>query len=326
MMSYEIVVKGGFVNKKKIGIEDQLKEMPKKKQKVKEEEEEGSESTVTCTSHGLISVIGRRRVMEDAVTASVGEIEGYDFYAVYDGHGGAAVATTCRDRLHRLLEKEVHERTRRGKELDWEKVMTTCFAKMDEEVSGDGSDQQREAEDVVIRTMGSTAVVVLVGKQELVVANCGDSRAVLCRGGTAVALSRDHKPDRPDEMERVEAAGGRVVNWDGSRVLGILATSRSIGDQYLKPYVISKPEVSVIERTKADTFIVLASDGLWDVVSNEIACEVVKRYLDGQIKMRFPEGCSGGDRAAEAAAVLAELAMARGSTDNISVIVVELRR
>ena len=82
------------------------------------------------------------------------------------------------------------------------------------------------------------------------------------------------------------------------------------------------------ERTKSDTFVVLASDGLWDVVSNEIACEVVERYLDGQIKMRFsdlPKGCTG-DRAAEAAAMLAELAMARGSTDNISVIVVELKR
>ena len=96
----------------------------------------------------------------------------------------------------------------------------------------------------------------------------------------------------------------------------------------MKPYIISKPEVSVTERTKSDTFVVLASDGLWDVVSNEIACEVVERYLDGQIKMRFsdlPKGCTG-DRAAEAAAMLAELAMARGSTDNISVIVVELKR
>ncbi|EOY25008.1 hypothetical protein QUC31_009062 [Theobroma cacao] len=310
------------VTKKKRGI----KKFTQRSEKEQEKREENKVESVTCVSHGSISVIGRRRAMEDAVKVSVGEIQGYDFFAVYDGHGGAQVANACRDRMHQLVVKEVEERTRGGKGPEWEKVMAACFAKMDEEVSGE--DYQGGAGDVDMKTMGSTAVVVLVGRDVVVVANCGDSRAVLCRGGTAVALSSDHKPDRPDERERVEAAGGTVINWNGSRVLGVLATSRSIGDQHLKPYVISKPEVSVTERTKSDNFLVLASDGLWDVVSSEIACEVVKRHLDGRIKMRFsddPQGCTG-DRAAEAAAMLAELAVARGSTDNISVIVVELKR
>ncbi|XVF10425.1 hypothetical protein REPUB_Repub07fG0181700 [Reevesia pubescens] len=199
--------------------------MREKEHKKREEEDHKGES-VACMSHGLISVIGRRRDMEDAVKASVGEIQGYDFFAVYDGHGGVGVANACRDRMHHLVVKEVEERTRGGKGLEWEKVMAACFAKMDEEVSGD---HEVGAEDVVLKTMGSTAVVVLVGREEVLVANCGDSRAVLCREGTAVALSCDHKPDRPDERERVEAAGGKVINWNGSRVLGFLATSRSIG-------------------------------------------------------------------------------------------------
>ncbi|MBA0582209.1 hypothetical protein Gorai_024360 [Gossypium raimondii] len=245
------------------------------------------------------------------------------FFVVYDDHGGAGVANACRDRMHRLVVKEVQERTRGGggggrKGVGWEKVMSTCFEKMDEEVTGVECGTTA-AVDEVMETMGSMAVVMLVSREEVVVANCGDSRAVLCRAGTAVAL--------PDEWERVEAAGGRVININGNRILGALATSRSIGDRYLKLYVISKPEVSVIERTKSDTFVILASDGLWDVVSNELACEVVKRYLDGHIKITFSEhndGCSG-NHAAEAAAMLAELAVARGSTDNISVIVVELK-
>ncbi|MBA0678205.1 hypothetical protein Goari_019565, partial [Gossypium aridum] len=162
---------------------------------------------------------------------------------------------------------------------------------------------------------GSIAVVVLVSREEVVVANYGDSRAVLCRASTSVALSHDYKPDRPDERERVEVAGGRVININGNHILGAFATSR---------YIVI---VSVIERTKSDTFIILASDGLWDVVSNELACKVVKRYLDGHIKITFSDhndGCSG-NRAAEATAMLAELAVARGSTNNISVIVVELK-
>lgn len=93
----------------------------------------------------------------------------------------------------------------------------------------------------------------------------------------------------------------------------------------MKPYVISKPEVTVNERTESDAFLLIATDGLWDVVSNEIACEIVRKCFDGQIKRKFSDECSG-TYAAQAAAMLAELAMGRGSKDNISVIVVELKK
>ncbi|KAL0331099.1 UNVERIFIED_CONTAM: protein phosphatase 2C 51 [Sesamum angustifolium] len=166
-------------------------------------------------------------------------------------------------------------------------------------------------------------MVVLVGKEEVVVANCGDSRAVLCQRGVAVPLSRDHKPqpDRADEKERIEAAGGKILNWNGWRVQGVLATSRSLGDRYLKPYVSCKPEVTVVRRSESDEFLIIATDGLFDVVSNETACEVVKKCLSGQIRRVASEETS----ASEAAATLAELAIAKGSRDNISVIIVQLK-
>ncbi|KAK3001041.1 hypothetical protein RJ639_021367 [Escallonia herrerae] len=232
---------------------------------------------VTCPSHGSVSVIGRRRTMEDAVTVELGFVTGnlrkYDFYGVYDGHGGSRVAHACRDRLHWLLVKEVEGEE---VEVDWDKVLVASFGKMDEEVVVDGG--------AVSASVGSTAVVAVVGAEVVVVANCGDSRAVLSRGGVAVALSSDHKPDRPDELSRIEETGGRVINWNGQRVLGVLATSRSIGDHYLKPYVISRPEVTVSKRTSKDEFLILASDGLWDVISNEVACLVVRRCLAGRMR------------------------------------------
>lgn len=134
------------------------------------------------------------------------------------------------------------------------------------------------------------------------------------------------------------------------------------GDHYLKPYVISDPEVIVTKRTSRDEFLILASDGLWDVVSNDVACLIVRRCFSGQIKrhgvvadnhvlMKGKKSYSETDdtadtadddivvsaryrvrrgnnpaSAATAAALLAELAIARGSRDNISVIVVELGR
>lgn len=276
----------------------------------------------TSLNHGLISVIGRRRVMEDAVTVAPAIIAGdlkFDFFAVYDGHGGSRVSRACSKRLHHLVASEVEGvQPSGGGTVDWKKVMLECFAKMDEEVN--------LREDVgAEKTVGSTAVVVLVGKEEVVVANCGDSRVVLCRAGATVPLSSDHKPDRPDEQERVEAAGGRVIEWNGSRVLGVLATSRSIGDNYLKPYVTSEPEVIVRERSELDEFLIIASDGLWDVISNEFACEVARRCLRRQIKRKVLEEVNGS-RAAEAATLLTELAIARGSKDNISIIVVELKK
>ncbi|KAI4326828.1 hypothetical protein L6164_019358 [Bauhinia variegata] len=288
---------------------------------------------VATISHGSISVIGRRRAMEDAVKVVPGFIEsehnsgGYDFFAVYDGHGGTTVANACRDSMHLLLAKELKEGWSgegedegNSKELDWHEVMSSCFRKMDQKIGGGNHDETLGLEG---NSMGSTALVVMVGKEEIVVANCGDSRALLCRDGVAVPLSRDHNPDLPDERERIEAAGGRVINWNGNRVLGVLATSRSIGDHSVKPYVISEPEVKVYDRTESDEFVVIASDGLWDVVSNDFACEVAKRCLDSQMRT-FRDGFINC-YAAEAAALLAELAMARGSKDNISVVVVHLK-
>ncbi|KAK4480503.1 hypothetical protein RD792_013578 [Penstemon davidsonii] len=279
-------------------------------------------------SHGKISVIGRRREMEDAVAVELGFLKKgnktYDFFGVYDGHGGWRVAHACSEMLHKLLGKNLGEGND-CEEINWEKLMVEGFKEMDEEVNKIGA---------AVATTGSTAVVAVVGEEVVVVANCGDSRAVLSRGGASVQLSDDHKPDRPDELERIEVSGGKVINWNGQRVLGVLATSRSIGDHYLKPFVITEPEVKVINRTELDEFLILASDGLWDVVSNDLGCQIARRCLDGQIRKSSQSSTVQTDvgvntnrsRASEAAAVLAELAMARGSRDNISVIVVDLRR
>ena len=98
------------------------------------------------------------------------------------------------------------------------------------------------------------------------IANCGDSRAVLCRQGKALQMTDDHKPEREDEAERVELAGGQVLYWNGHRVMGILAMSRAIGDRGLRPYVIPEPEVTMLTRCEEDDFLLLASDGLWDVM------------------------------------------------------------
>ncbi|XP_015696606.2 probable protein phosphatase 2C 68 [Oryza brachyantha] len=286
---------------------------------------------VVAKRHGAASVAGRRREMEDAVSlheafAAPAAEEGVgvgaarcDFYGVFDGHGCSHVAEACRERMHELVAEEMGAGAAAARETaSWEGAMERSFARMDAEaVAG------RRAESGSCRCeahkcdhVGSTAVVAVVEEGRVVVANCGDSRAVLCRDGAPVQLSSDHKPDRPDELERIEGAGGRVIFWEGARVLGVLAMSRSIGDAYLKPYVSAVPEVTVTDRSDGDECLILASDGLWDVVSNEAACEVAQACL----RRGRQRWC------AEAAALLTKLALARRSSDNISVVVVDLRR
>ncbi|XP_028771274.1 protein phosphatase 2C 53-like [Neltuma alba] len=309
---------------------------------------------------GFSSICGRRHEMEDAIAANLHLLQvpshmlmdntGNEntensvahFFAVYDGHGGCQVANYCRERLHSVLVEELQDA---DSSLDgiswtdhWKKAFSNCFRKVDDEVGGihaenneinnDGSESSMEP--LAPETVGSTAVVVILCQNHLIIANCGDSRAVLCRGKEALPLSSDHKPNREDEWARIEAAGGRIIQWNGYRVLGVLAVSRSIGDRYLKPWIIPTPEVKFVRREKKDECLILASDGLWDVMTNEEACEIARKRILLWHKKHGNGGSTGPgegvDPAAQSAAeYLSGVALQRGSKDNISVIVIDLK-
>lgn len=168
--------------------------------------------------------------------------------------------------------------------------------------------------------VGTTAVVALVGGRTITVANCGDSRAVLCRNGIALPLTDDHKAGREDETARVEAAGGQILFWNGVRVMGLLAVSRAIGDHSLRPYVIPEPEVTVLRRHPSDEMLIIATDGLWDVMNNQEACTLAKKCL---VRAR-QRGSSRENAARVAATVLTRAAVDRGSRDNVTVVIVDL--
>ncbi|KAL8458615.1 hypothetical protein ACS0TY_036217 [Phlomoides rotata] len=318
---------------------------------------------------GSVSICGHRPEMEDALMAVphfmkipikmfIGEygIDGISqtlthltshFFGVYDGHGGSQVANYCRDRIHLALVEElknvkdvlVNGTTKDTRQVQWESVFHNCFLKVDDEVGGkvsrvisdDDADVFNSTSDPVApETVGSTAVVAVVCSSHIVVSNCGDSRAVLYRGKEAIALSIDHKPNRDDEYTRIEASGGKVIQWNGHRVFGVLAMSRSIGDRYLKPWIIPEPEVMFVPRAREDECLVLASDGLWDVMSNEEVCELARKQILIWHKRNgtnpLTDRGQGVDLAAQAAAeYLSNIAIKKGSKDNISVIVVDLK-
>ncbi|KAF8099507.1 hypothetical protein N665_0243s0069 [Sinapis alba] len=295
--------------------------------------------------YGVTSICGRRPEMEDAVSTiprflqspTNSLIDGRfnpqstaHFFGVYDGHGGSQVANYCRERMHVALAEEIAKEKPMFCEGDtwqekWKRALFNSFLRVDSEI-----------ESVAPETVGSTSVVAVVFPTHIFVANCGDSRAVLCRGKTALPLSTDHKPDREDEAARIEAAGGKVIRWNGARVFGVLAMSRSIGDRYLKPSIIPDPEVTAVRRVKEDDCLILASDGVWDVMTDEEACEMArkrillwhkKNMVAGDASLLTDEGRGEEeDPAAKSAAeYLSKLALQRGSKDNITVVVVDLK-
>ncbi len=142
-------------------------------------------------------------------------------------------------------------------------------------------------------SVGCTAISVLITPRSFVSANAGDSRAVLCRGGKVVALSHDHKPNDTIEEARIIKAGGTIEETQGGarthyRVNGNLNLSRAIGDlEYKKnpsllpseQIITSTPDVFQLERSSEDEFLILACDGVWDVLSNEDAVQFVQSRL-----------------------------------------------
>ncbi|KAL9270675.1 putative protein phosphatase 2C 14 [Drosera capensis] len=213
---------------------------------------------------GVYGVKGRRkRVNEDThkiVSWSNGDCK-KGFYGVYDGHGGRLAVDFVAENLHRNVMMMVENCC--GDE-DKIEAVKAGYLKTDEEFLKQGAGS------------GVCCVTALVDEKEMIISNLGDCRAVLCRGGVAEALTKDHRADREDERKRVEDKGGYVGIHGGAwRVQGILSVSRSMGDAHLKDWIVAEPETRTISLTSDMEFLVLASDGLWDKVSNQEAIDIV---------------------------------------------------
>jgi len=177
---------------------------------------------------------------------------------------------------------------------------------------------------------GCTANVVMITKGEILCANAGDSRAVLSKKGKAKDLSVDHKPDIPSEKRRIERANGFV---EDSRVNGMLALSRSIGDFEYKTNTIMKPEDQIItafpdvsiEKITADCdFIVVACDGIWDCLSSQDAINVVIEKLK---KKKTKESLSALVEEMLDSILAVDVASSGGvGCDNMSCIVIEFKK
>ncbi|KAJ0102220.1 hypothetical protein Patl1_06636 [Pistacia atlantica] len=247
---------------------------------------------------------GRRGyAMEDRYSAFVGLNGNHKqaLFGVFDGHGGPKAAEFAAKNLDKNIRAEVC--SRKCEEEGIERAIRNGYLTTDTEFLRENHGG------------GTCCVTALIQKGDLLVSNVGDCRAVLSRGGVAEALTSDHQPSRKDERDRIEAQGGYVDCYHGVwRIQGSLAVSRGIGDRHFKQWVIAEPETKAL-RIKPDCeFLILASDGLWDKVSNQEAVDLVRPLCVGVEKPESSSACKK----------LAELSVRRGSMDDISVMIIQL--
>ncbi|KAG8376129.1 hypothetical protein BUALT_Bualt09G0031200 [Buddleja alternifolia] len=179
---------------------------------------------------------------------------------------------------------------------------------------------------------GTTAVIALLVDNQILVANVGDSKALLCskdaqssqNGGSlhlsSIELTRDHNALISEERARIEAAGGFIIDWDVPLVMGHFPMTRAIGDVPLKRYgIIAEPEVTGWQPLSAnDSYLIVASDGIFESLSPKDVCNLLEGDRDKSSINHLPS------QHESTADFIVQTAYVKGSSDNLSVVVVPL--
>lgn len=229
-----------------------------------------------------------------------------NFFGVYDGHGGKFVSKFLEKNLPNFfLDKRVKYPLKKA-------YINTVYTYLQNTLSEKFKEYANHC--------GSTCLVATHFKIDdqnyLNIMNSGDSRCVLCRDNLAIALTKDHKPYWPEEKRRIEKLGGKIY-FDGADYrIKDLSVSRAFGDLDAQPYLTNIPDIFRYKIEKSDKFIVMACDGLWDVMSNsDVVNFLLNECYDTNLEERINININ-------IARKLAETAIAKGSTDNVSILVI----
>ncbi|XP_009799378.1 putative protein phosphatase 2C 47 [Nicotiana tabacum] len=257
---------------------------------------------------GSYSEIGPKPYMEDEhiciddlrehIGASEGLLSPGAFYGVFDGHGGVDAASFTQKNLLDFIVEDSHFPSM------VKRAIRNAFKKADNALADTKS---------LDNTSGTTALTALMLGRTMVIANAGDSRAVLGKRGRAIELSKDHKPNTNSERLRIEKLGG--VIYDGY-LNGQLSVARALGDWHIKGSkgtkgpLSSEPELEKVILSEEDEFLIMGCDGLWDVMSSQYAVTIVRKEL---MLHNDPERCSRE---------LVREALKRNTCDNLTVLVV----
>ncbi|EMS46481.1 putative protein phosphatase 2C 21 [Triticum urartu] len=221
------------------------------------------------------------------------------FFGVYDGHGGADVALYCANNFHRVLVNDGDYKD------NLDVALKRAFTRMDEQL--DQNDDWRTLANppgVGVKLLcfpstaprvqgtpymeGSTACVVLIRGNQIILGNVGDSCCVLSRDDSrqATELSTNHTPENQDERNRIKTAGGQLLNVGGADLVnGILPLTRAIGTFRFKPpsaghIVTCIPDMHIADITHDTKYLLIANRAFWDTtpISSEMAVKYLRQY------------------------------------------------
>ncbi|KAL7557028.1 hypothetical protein ACA910_014241 [Epithemia clementina (nom. ined.)] len=298
------------------------------------------------SNSGHCDIQGRRQVIEDFHTIEL--LSDQQFYGIFDGHSGNLASKYATSFLFRSMITRLNSLesigSEDGKGSLWVDSVVNKTSKAFHDIHhGFLRALSKKFGGAIMDRSGTTATVMLVNsrgpEESIILANLGDSRAVLSTetNGTldGIQLTKDHTAADPTERKSVEARGGFVRVHNGvARVNGTLVVTRSIGDAALAKYLSQTPDVfpfkkhELLQRcgdlrggAQVPCFVILASDGLWDMVDNQEAVWMVAETVQLSSEQSSWRDNSSLQKAAEA---LVHEAYVRGSTDNIGVCVIAL--
>lgn len=244
---------------------------------------------------------GRRPYNEDEVDIVINNKVNY--FGLFDGHGGNDVSKYLKKHLKNyFIGEEIKAEIGKSKSCD--KYISKVF----DFVQNKLTDYHLPS-----KATGSTALLSMFytcnSHKMVKVINLGDCRAVACNlDNIAIPLTKDHKPTSYDEFKRITQMGGKILHEknDDPRING-LAVSRSFGDLDSKPHVSHSPEMYDYD-TRKFKFVIMGCDGIWDVMSNQDAVDLVLSEMEIKTK--------------NIAAKLTQYAFDKGSQDNLTCIIV----
>ena len=247
-------------------------------------------------------------------------------FAIYDGHGGNGCSIYLKNNLYKNITECSMIGLRNAINLTEQNFLEY-----------EGVNQYGELDD----TSGSCASIVLIKNKKCIIANVGDSRCILFKNKRLFFATKDHKPNSHSEKRRIESAGGSVFQstaivplYQNGKMIempwrvnpGRLSVSRTFGDIEIKlekfggkkNVVVSTPDIVEFELNDQYNFLVIACDGVFDVLSNMEILECIKIVLkiNKNKKRKINEICG------DCASMIMKSSLVKGSFDNVSCIVV----
>ena len=248
-----------------------------------------------------------RKEMEDFhyIKALLNKKINCSYFGLFDGHSGKEVGMYLMQNLHKILSQEMKNNDNIENSEDIKQAVINSFEKIDKEINEKNFKNET----------GSTGTVLLLYKdinspsgKSILCANVGDSKAYLITKTEMKLITKDHKCTDSNEVQRIRNSGGIVFR---ERVFGTLMLTRSFGDKEMKKYgVLSTPDIFLKNVEDEDLFVIIASDGVWDVVEED---EIFKMSKDKISSNDFSKK-------------IVNLAKERDTHDNISCIVIKLNK